>query len=232
MFHSQKRSELIEIMDQDGVAIKDIEFALHDIGKVNKYLGGYSVILNALEQLNWQGENLSILDVGSGGGDTLRAISDYAKHKKFNISLVGIDINPAMTNYAMAQSKTYSNVNFKTHNVFDDALLENKFDVVMSNLFCHHFDKDELKKLLERMKMLSKSYVLVNDLHRHWFAYYSIKIITAIFSNSYMVKYDAPLSVARSLTKNEWIEILNLAGIKNYKIKWLWAWRWQIIIEK
>ncbi len=36
-------------------------------------------------------------------------------------------------------------------------------------------------------------------------------------SSSYLVKNDAkPLSVARSFYKNEWIELLQQAGIKNY----------------
>jgi 2-polyprenyl-3-methyl-5-hydroxy-6-metoxy-1,4-benzoquinol methylase len=232
MFQSNKRSELQEIMDQPNLDAKDIEFALYDISKVNKYLGGYSVILDALEKLKWKDKNLSILDVGSGGGDTLRVIADWAKNKKINISLTGIDINPVMTNYAKVQSVAYSNIDFKTYNFFDDTLLDMKYDVVMCNLFCHHFDKNELVKLIIRMKVICKSFVIVNDIHRHWFAYYSIKFITKLFSKSYMVKYDAPLSVARSLSRNEWNEILSLSGVSNAKMKWCWAWRWQIIIKK
>lgn len=230
MFESYKRSELLEIMDQPNLAVTDIDYALQDIAVVNKYLGGYSVILKALEQLNWLGESLSILDVGSGGGDTLRAITEWSKRKNINVILTGIDINPVMTKYASEQSKMYSNIEFKTFDVFDEALLEKKFDVVMSNLFCHHFDKEDLVRLIIRMKELSKSYILINDIHRHWFAYYSIKFITKVFSKSYIVKFDAPLSVARSLNKSEWLETMHLAGIHNYKIKWRWAWRWQIII--
>lgn len=144
----------------------------------------------------------------------------------------GVDINPVMTLFASDESTGYKNISFKTYDVFDDELLKLKFDVVMSNLFCHHFDKEDLVQLVKRMCDLSNSFVLINDIHRHWFAYHSIKIITSLFSKSYLVKYDAPLSVARSLTRREWEEILQLADVKNYRIKWKWAWRWQIIINK
>jgi hypothetical protein len=79
---------------------------------------------------------------------------------------------------------------------------------------------------------LCNKYVVINDLHRHWLACYLIKYITAFFSKTYLVKYDAPLSVARSLTRQEWVSMLEQAGLKKYSIKWMWAWRWQIIIPK
>lgn len=46
-----------------------------------------------------------------------------------------------------------------------------------------------------------------------------------------MVKFDAPLSVLRAFTKNEWITILKEAGIKDYSLRWKWAFRWQLIIK-
>ena len=46
-----------------------------------------------------------------------------------------------------------------------------------------------------------------------------------------MVKFDAPLSVLRGFSRNEWIEILNQAGIVNYSLKWKWAFRWQIVVD-
>lgn len=68
----------------------------------------------------------------------------------------------------------------------------------------------------------------INDLQRHPLAYYSIKWITSLFSKSYLVKNDAPLSVARGFTKKEWIEIFRSAGISNFSIKWKWAFRYLI----
>ncbi len=46
-----------------------------------------------------------------------------------------------------------------------------------------------------------------------------------------MVKYDAPLSVLRAFKKQELIEILNKAGIRDYAIRWQWAFRWQVIVR-
>ena len=69
----------------------------------------------------------------------------------------------------------------------------------------------------------------INDLHRHPLAWYSIKGLTSLFSKSYLVKNDAPLSVARGFKKNEWKEILKAAGISNYFLTWKWAFRYLVI---
>ena len=78
------------------------------------------------------------------------------------------------------------------------------------------------------MKQKSSTGFFINDLQRHPFAYYSIKWITKLFSRSYLVKNDAPLSVARGFTKKEWKKIFNSAGINNFSIKWKWAFRYLI----
>jgi hypothetical protein len=79
------------------------------------------------------------------------------------------------------------------------------------------------------MKENSNIGFFINDLHRHSLAYYSIKWLTALFSGSYLVKNDAPLSVARGFKKKEWDNIFKAAGISNYKIQWKWAFRYLIL---
>ena len=39
------------------------------------------------------------------------------------------------------------------------------------------------------------------------------------------------MSVMRGFRRKEWIRIFEAAGIKDYQIRWKWAFRWQIIIK-
>ncbi|MBC8172390.1 MAG: methyltransferase domain-containing protein [Chitinophagales bacterium] len=226
------RSYEPEKMDQPGVAEKEIHQALRELEIINKRLGGYHVILNALNAIRWPDRVVTIMDLGCGGGDMLRAIARWAEKKKRKVKLIGVDWNPVMTTYAAERSGEFQNISYKTVSVFDDTLPDEKADVTMNSLFCHHFDNDELILLMKRMYALAALGVIVNDIHRHWFAYHSIKMITLLFSRTYLVKYDGPLSVARSLKRKEWEDILSAARITNYKLRWMWAWRWQIIVEK
>jgi len=226
------RTLLPEKMDQPGVSPDETRQALHELEVINKLLGGYHVVLDALNQLEWPEHPVTIMDMGCGGGDMLRAIAEWAAKKKRTVNLVGVDWNPVMTEYAIMKSKMFSNIRFITVSVFDEELLKEKADITMNSLFCHHFDNSELLQLIRRMHQIASKAVIINDLHRHWFAYYSIMIITRLFSKTYLVKYDGPLSVARSLTGKEWKQILSSATTGNYSLRWMWAWRWQIIIKK
>ena len=82
------------------------------------------------------------------------------------------------------------------------------------------------------MQENSKIGFVINDLQRHSFAYNSIKILTKLFSNSYLVKNDAPLSVARGFHKKELEDLLNTAQIKNPQIIWKWAFRFLVVCKK
>jgi 2-polyprenyl-3-methyl-5-hydroxy-6-metoxy-1,4-benzoquinol methylase len=228
----KQRSSLPEKMDASDVPDGAVRKALRELELINRWLGGYNVTIHALESLKWREGRVKIMDVGSGGGDTIRAIAKWAEQKDKRVELVGIDINPAMTRYASKRSQLNPHIHFRTADVFDDALLEETPDIVMCNLFAHHFDGQDLVALIKRMHQLASNAIVINDLHRHPIAYHSIRLLTRVFSRSHLVKYDGPLSVARSLRRKEWLEVLGHAGITQFEIQWRWAWRWEIVITK
>ncbi len=231
MIDLSKRSNLPEKMDDLNAPEKELRQNLRELEVINNLLGGYSVVLGALNSLNLQGKKLSVMDLGCGGGDMLRAVANWAKKKNKDVKLLGIDLNPVMISYAKAASSQLPDIEFRLANVFDDKLLNEKPDIVICSLFCHHFEDEQLVALLKRMTQLADKAVIVNDLHRDSIAYYAISILTSIFSKTYMVRYDAKLSVARAFKRSEWRAILAKAGVTNYTLKWRWAWRWELIIK-
>ena len=224
------RSNLPELMDQADAKPEEIITALQELEFINTWLGGYKPVLHALR--NIKQDKYSILDVGSGGGDVLRRIARDKKLISRVTQMTGVDKNQFMTDYATDASRHITSLSFITADAFELNRLPLKSDIIISTLFCHHFDDQELIRLISVMKNSCNRGFIINDLHRHWFAYHSIRILTALFSNSRLVKYDAPLSVARALTRREWKYILSNAGVEDYSIRWFWAWRWQIIFLK
>src|SRR5690606_20336869 len=99
----------------------------------------------------------------------------------------------------------------------------------ISSLFTHHFKDDALVALFRSLMRQARFGVIINDLHRHWLAYYSIKVIVKCLSRSPMGQHDGPVSVLRAFRKKELIHLLRKAGIHNYSIKWMWAFRYQVI---
>jgi nicotinamide phosphoribosyltransferase len=88
---------------------------------------------------------------------------------------------------------------------------------------------EEIVELI-KFAQKNKSTLIINDLERNAFAHYSIKLLTKLFSKSYLVKNDAPLSVLRGFKKTEWKDIIQQSGAKNFSVKYKWAFRHQVII--
>jgi hypothetical protein len=102
-------------------------------------------------------------------------------------------------------------------------------DIVHCSLFCHHLKDDELIELFQYMDKYTRVGFVINDLQRHWFAYYSIKIFTRLLNGSSLVKNDAPLSVLRGFRKEELNGLLKKSDLKNVSINWKWAFRYLVL---
>lgn len=226
-----KRSTDKELLDDPGIPSSDIRRNMEELNVINAWLGGHAITIAGLKQLVKQRQQLSICEIGSGGGDNLAAIARWCAKKGIAVQLTGIDINPFCTDTAKANWKPVPNarVSFITAD-YRQVELKEKPDIIFSSLFCHHFSEAELVQQLQWMQQYSGSGFFINDLHRHPLAYHSIKILTRIFSKSYLVKNDAPLSVKRSFVKSDWIIILQQAGISTFSVHWKWAFRWLVVV--
>lgn len=227
------RSSTIEIMDDLACDGEVVFQTLRELDFINQWLGGNAVTINALKP-SWKsiptGQEIIIADLGCGSGEMLRIISKLAEKENRKVKMVGFDANPHIIEYARAHSKDFSNISFETTNVFSKEFQDQQFDFVLSSLFIHHFTEEELIHLFSSLKKQTRSAIIINDIHRHPLAYYSIKWLTQLFSRSAMVQFDAPLSVMRAFKKNEFDAVMRKSSITNYSMKWKWAFRWQLII--
>src|SRR5690606_29908131 len=120
----------------------------------------------------------TIIDLGCGGGDILRMIADYGRKEGYNFRLIGVDANKNAADYATKLSAEYDNIKFIHLDVFSEEFKSIDYDIVVTTLFLHHFKEDELLKLVNLLLKKAKIGIVVNDLHRHWLAYYLFKLIT------------------------------------------------------
>jgi len=227
------RSNEKEYLDNSHIETKDLYQNLIELDIINSRLGGYNAsrkglaaILKTTKPVN------TILDIGFGGGDSIKQMQKYCEKKNVKLFFYGVDLKDDCVKYAESNLITFSN----TQLICDDyrnisADLLKQIDVIHCSLFLHHLTDEEIIDLLKFGKS-NQCIILANDLQRNWFAYYSIKFLTAIFSKSYLVKNDAPISVKRGFKKNELKALLEKAGYKNYSVKWSWAFRYILIANE
>ncbi|MHA7131923.1 methyltransferase domain-containing protein [Algoriphagus namhaensis] len=225
------RSTQKELMDDLHCGGSELKETLRELKTVNRWLGGNHVTTSGLEKFMKEKPQISytLVDVGCGGGDMIHIMARWARRQNPVFEFLGVDANPNIIDLAK-QRNPGENISYKVQNIFDREFEEEKVDIVTCTLFTHHFTQDELITFLKAVKNKARLGLLINDLHRHPLAYYSIKWIVKAFSKSGMVKNDAPLSVLRAFKKKELQEILREAGVSQFQITWHWAFRWQVFV--
>jgi len=226
-----RRSYEKELLDRNDIPFEDIMQNMKELDFINKYLGGHNITIagvrSLLTKLKRRNGQISICEIGCGGGDNLRVIRQFCRKENIDGEFMGIDINPHCIEFARSRKENDS-ISFLASD-YKLVQFNKKPDIIFSSLFTHHFDDSEVVEILRWMNRNSTVGFFVNDLHRHPVAYYSIKWITKVFSKSYLVKNDASLSVLRGFRKKELIDFKNQAAIRGIQLKWKWAFRWLLI---
>ena len=220
-----------ELMDDLTAGGPVIPQTLRELETINKWLGGNYVTIDGIVKLirRKSPQKLVIADLGCGGGDIIKLVARWAASKKLDVELVGFDANPYIIDYARENCKDFDNISFEVQDIFSDEFRQREFDIILCTLFTHHFTEEQLTEIFRQFKSQAKVGVVINDLHRHWFAFHSIHILTSLFSKSEMVKNDASLSVLRSFKRSELVQLMKDAEIGWFSLKWMWAFRWQLV---
>jgi 2-polyprenyl-3-methyl-5-hydroxy-6-metoxy-1,4-benzoquinol methylase len=221
------RSFKKELLDNDAVPFEDIRINMKELNTINTLLGGHAITLAGFKRLLAAKRSVHVCEIGCGDGNNLYILSNWCKKNNIVLKCTGIDIKPECIETARRDSKI-ENAEWQVQD-YKNVKFTSIPDIIFSSLFCHHFNNEELVEQLQWMQQHCTAGFFINDLQRNWFAYHSIKILTKFFSSSYLVKNDAPLSVARGFHKKEWLILLQRAGINNYSVEWKWAFRYLII---
>ena len=231
----EHRSDQQEMMDDLNCHGQEVNQTLKELGIINRWLGGNHITVNGIGKIldafdSFQ-QPLSIADLGCGGGDMLNLVARWARKSGIAVKLYGIDANPNIVEYARSNSQLFPEITYETMDIFSQEFQSQQYDIILCTLFTHHFNETQLVRLFKGMYHQTKLGVVINDLHRHWLAYWSIRLITGLFSQSVMVRNDAPISVQRGFTKRELLRIVDEASIGKFQISWGWAFRWQLILQ-
>ncbi len=228
----QSRSQKREIMDQSHVTESRLHSALDELRYFNRYLGGLRTSLDAVRTLINPGDShVSILDIGTGGGDVVAHLYDRLSSDGLEPEILGVDILSEAVTYARSHYGDRENLQFLTADFNDIGLTcRNRWDVVHSSLFLHHLPDDEIPGVLQMMGRMCRRGIVINDLQRHPFAYYGVKGLTSLLTDSEMIQNDGPLSVLRSFSEEELLSHVRDAGFRFPDIRWYWAFRWRVTI--
>jgi len=202
-------------MDRPGNTAAELEGALDDIGSVNRFLRGSSILVEAVLPLllaKRPGDTLSVLDVGTGGADLPRALVAEARRRGRPIRVVAVDRDPVTLQYARRASAGIAEIETREADAFELPFPPASFDVVTASMFLHHFHHGDAVRLLAGFRAIARRAVLINDLRRHLVPWAFIGLAARATRRHPMFVHDAPLSVLRGFTDDELRAVARDAG--------------------
>lgn len=201
------RTDDPELLDSDSVSMEERLEAMRQLPLVNRFLGGARAVLKDLVPIAAEQPNrarLRLLDVGSGSADIPEAIVRWADTAGRPITAIALDRDAASIELAAERATRCAD---RIHVVRGNALRlpwpDRSFHVVTASMFCHHFFGDELVELVRELTRVAGRAVIINDLHRHWAAYWGFRLASRIFLRGHVVRYDGEVSVRRGFVRKE-----------------------------
>ncbi len=214
-----QRSAEIELIDGSDFSAEEFIESLSDLRRINRWLGGHRALTKRLfpmlKTLQAAGQTrIRLLDVGTGSADIPARIVDWARPRGLKIEFVVIDLNEIAAHQALVQTAEYPEIKTVCGDALNLPFADHSFDFVLASLFLHHFESAKAAELLSSFARVAKTAVVINDLRRHPLAYYSIKLLSRLFTGNRLVRNDAAVSVLRGFASPDIAEIELAAGLR------------------
>ena len=196
-----KRVVTPELLDSDAGTPAEINTALADLRRINRWFGGIGTTTHMIERVAavTGQKRLSLLDVAAASGDVAQKARERLKRAGVELAITLLDRAPSHLRNGLPK-------------VAGDALAlpfrDQSFDLVSCGLFAHHLEPPEIMQFVNEGLRVARLAVLINDLVRHPVHLALVYAGLPLF-RSYMTHHDAPASVRAAYTRDEMQQILS-----------------------
>jgi ubiquinone/menaquinone biosynthesis C-methylase UbiE len=211
-----RRTDALELLDGPLDDPAALSANLRDLRRINRWLGGVRLSADAIEALAAHREQLTVLDVGTGGADIPLALLARATQRGRGLAIVGIDSRPEVLAAAIVARPAVATTTGLELRVSDGQALpyaDQSFDVVHASLVIHHLPSEAAVPLLREMGRIARLGVVVNDLDRSRSGWIGAWLIGHLLTGNRYTRHDAPLSVLRAYRVDEMKGLLRAAGL-------------------
>lgn len=213
----RRGTEYLDEPDVEGhVAVR----SLHDVASANRYFGGTSAPLAelriALREIGTpaDGEELLLLDVGTGLGDIAAKARELAADTGVPLRTVGIDASEPLARTAASAALPTARA---------DALrlpfADRSVDIVLCSQLLHHFEEERAVALLRELDRVARHRVIVSDLRRSWLAVSGIWLVSFPLRFHPVSRHDGVVSVLRGFTRGELEKLVERAVRKQARVR-------------
>ena len=199
-----RRTVTPELLDSDSGTPAEVAASLADLNFINRWFGGIATLCAMIEKIadKTAQKSFTLLDVGAGTGTVAGQAAQRLARK--NIELRPVILDRAMTHLTKGlHDRAPAFVADALHLPF----AAGSFDLVACSTFAHHLEPRQLVEFVDRALEVARIAVLVNDLRRNAVHLALVYLGFPLF-RSRITRHDGPVSVRRSYTTEEMLEML------------------------
>jgi len=222
-----------ELLDAGEGTDDDVAENLMDLRRINRVLGGTRVVLGALSNAVKRDrlEELSLLDIGTGSADIPTAVGRWCRSRGIRPVIAAIDISERNLRVARSRLGIDPDIHLLRADALNLPFASRSFDYVTASLFLHHFQDEDVARLLQDFARIARRAVIVNDLVRNLVPYYFIRMTGPVFATSYLTRNDGPVSVLRGFTAAELSHQAARAGLKRFCVQRVFPYRLSLVAD-
>ena len=202
-----------ELMDRPQPVSEELKKDLENLVSLNKRFGSHRLLRYFLNRWIKPGSVCRVLDLATGAGDLPRAMVQWARSNRIQISVDAVDFQQSTLSIAQSPSHGFPEISWRCADIrsYESAA---PYDLVHCSLALHHFSEADAINVLQRCNALSRRWTLVSDLERSRFATSAIWLLTQFFYRDPMTRYDARVSAKRAFSAKEMTGMARAAGWK------------------
>ena len=213
-----KRSDQKEIMDGSDVDEQKAYRTLAQFRIINLLLSRSRKLMKEIlipHMLQAGGKELTLLDVGAGGGDVARWFAELCHSRGIEIKIICLDSDPIVTAFATQRCRSYENISVRQGSAHDIEAIDEDIDYIFANHFLHHLNNQDIPPFLEKVYRTARRGFLINDLIRSRPAYLGFTLLAGTFFHKSYHFHDGRISIRKGFKFHELKEIVACLTFSN-----------------
>ncbi len=173
-----------------------------DLRRVNACMGNHSMMARELESRMETGFSTRIMELGAGDGNFLLRVAKIISPRHRNVAATLLDLqNNVSTETVAAFNELGWSAKFVIEDAFEWLKSAGPCDVVIANLFLHHFEDARLAELLRLISKSANLFIAIEPRRGAWALFVS-RLLWFIGCNK-VTRHDAVVSVRAGFSGRE-----------------------------